>query len=280
MNPRRPFVFQVVKIALRFSLVSNLGLLICLGILWSSTRHEVRKESNEAAASLSSQPALPRGDHGSALPHPDRVQNQPFHWSQIESSDYRTYVANLHAIGCPEQTIRDIITSDVSATFASRRIELEQAQRAPELAGIDRSMPWSQGEALARLRDEEIQVIELLLGPQAASPAADARRLSPAQAARRRQLQMRPAVMPLVLQDVDTASLQLDENRIQVIRDLRQEFLNQIGSPNQDPSDPAYRERWLRAQAESDELLRGMIGLRAYQEYELQASAHPPDGVP
>src|SRR6266540_412681 len=40
-----------------------------------------------------------------------------FHWSQIEASDYPTYIANLRAIGCPEETIRDIVTADVASLF-------------------------------------------------------------------------------------------------------------------------------------------------------------------
>src|SRR5437868_6638046 len=47
---------------------------------------------------------------GPALPRSAQVvyRTNQFHWSQIESSDYRAYIANLRAIGCPEPTIRDI----------------------------------------------------------------------------------------------------------------------------------------------------------------------------
>ena len=40
------------------------------------------------------------------------VKNE-FSWEQLESEDYKTYIARLRAIGCPEQTIRDIIISDL-----------------------------------------------------------------------------------------------------------------------------------------------------------------------
>jgi RNA polymerase sigma factor (sigma-70 family) len=43
-----------------------------------------------------------------------------FDWRQVESSDYRTYVANLRAIGCPEQTVNDIIIADVTSYFAAK----------------------------------------------------------------------------------------------------------------------------------------------------------------
>ena len=48
----------------------------------------------------------------------------PFHWRRVETLDYRDYMANLRAIGCPEQTIRDIVIADVSKLFAVRRAGL------------------------------------------------------------------------------------------------------------------------------------------------------------
>ena len=49
------------------------------------------------------------------------VRRQLFSWQEIESADYPTYVANLRQIGCPEQTIRDIIIADVNALYSRRR---------------------------------------------------------------------------------------------------------------------------------------------------------------
>jgi hypothetical protein len=45
-------------------------------------------------------------------------------WRQVETPDYRTYVQNLRAIGCPEQTIRDIVSADVLQALAARRAEV------------------------------------------------------------------------------------------------------------------------------------------------------------
>ncbi len=44
----------------------------------------------------------------------------PFNWAQVESTDYRIYIANLRAIGCPEATIHDMVEADVNALFAER----------------------------------------------------------------------------------------------------------------------------------------------------------------
>jgi LysM repeat protein len=48
-------------------------------------------------------------------------RREPFSWREVESPDYRTYIANLREIGCPDQTIRDIIIADVNSMFARRR---------------------------------------------------------------------------------------------------------------------------------------------------------------
>lgn len=49
---------------------------------------------------------------------------QKFDWNAVESADYKQYIANLRAIGCPEETIRDIITADVNKLYEAKRKEL------------------------------------------------------------------------------------------------------------------------------------------------------------
>lgn len=49
------------------------------------------------------------------------LRRQFLSWDHVESPDYTTYIQNLRSIGCPEQTIRDIIIADVDALFAKRR---------------------------------------------------------------------------------------------------------------------------------------------------------------
>src|SRR5688572_26983589 len=46
----------------------------------------------------------------------------------MESSDYHRYIANLRAIGCPEQTIRDIIIADVNKLFEERAQQIGPVQ--------------------------------------------------------------------------------------------------------------------------------------------------------
>jgi hypothetical protein len=49
------------------------------------------------------------------------VRRQFFSWQEVESADYPTYIANLRDIGCPEQTIRDIIVADINSLYAHKR---------------------------------------------------------------------------------------------------------------------------------------------------------------
>jgi hypothetical protein len=48
------------------------------------------------------------------------IKATPLDWRQVESSDYRQYIANLRAAGCPEKTIRDIIVAEVSELYNQR----------------------------------------------------------------------------------------------------------------------------------------------------------------
>lgn len=49
------------------------------------------------------------------------VRRQFFSWQEVETSDYPAYITNLRDIGCPEQTIRDIIIADVNTLYAKKR---------------------------------------------------------------------------------------------------------------------------------------------------------------
>src|SRR6266571_2294266 len=41
-------------------------------------------------------------------------------WRKVESEDYKKYIANLRAVGCPEKTIRDVIVADVNDLHRQR----------------------------------------------------------------------------------------------------------------------------------------------------------------
>jgi len=47
-------------------------------------------------------------------------------WESVESPDYRQYIANLRAVGCPEETIRDIVRADVWKLYEDKKQQARQ----------------------------------------------------------------------------------------------------------------------------------------------------------
>jgi len=192
-------------------------------------------------------------------------KSNAFNWREVESQDYRAYIANLRRISCPEQTIRDIIKADVGELYASRRKDLEKSAALPQTLQ-DRSQA---------LRDEEAWVIAALLGEPSARTEASSALDIPSRSERNRSREQTVS-MPLVFQDVNLNQLNLNRDQLQAIVDLRQRFLDEIGGLEQDPNNPAYRERWKKSQPELDNDLRGMIGVTAFQNYQIEAAAPSP----
>lgn len=91
----------------------------------------------------------------------------PFNWSMVESTDYQTYVTNLHGIGCPEQRIRDIIIADVDDLFAQRArdyiapLQSQFWQLASHPRDIEKNIQ-EHGKALERLIKEREQLFQAL----------------------------------------------------------------------------------------------------------------------
>lgn len=88
-------------------------------------------------------------------------------WRIIESTDYTNYITNLRMIGCPEETIRDIILTDVSKLYAKRRAAL-RAQAKPYKFwqtgdSADASDPQLQAQ-LQALDKQQSDLVRQLLG--------------------------------------------------------------------------------------------------------------------
>ncbi len=78
-----------------------------------------------------------------------------WHWRELESSDYTAYIQKLRSVGCPEQTIVDLVLMDVGRVYQSRR---EQLQRGKPRAGQEPDDTW---QALAQERN---QLVRQLVG--------------------------------------------------------------------------------------------------------------------
>jgi len=81
-----------------------------------------------------------------------------FNWRQLESEDFSTYIANLRAVGCPEQTVRSIVTAEVAAQFEEERQAIASCPATTEAARRQ------QRQLLDRLPCEQQAVVAGLLG--------------------------------------------------------------------------------------------------------------------
>ncbi len=94
------------------------------------------------------------------------VRRLNFTWHEVESADYVAYINNLREIGCPEQTICDIIVADVNQLYAHRREkEILPAEFEWWKSDLD---PEVQRKNQAKLRALELErkaMLDRLLGP-------------------------------------------------------------------------------------------------------------------
>jgi hypothetical protein len=114
------------------------------------------------------QPAVPpsTADNAPLIKTNVVVRHENFTWEQLESTNYVTFIKNLRAIGCPEQTIRDIILSEVDRLYGRRRLEevvypnYQWWRSEPEAAVVQAA-----AAKLEALETERRGVLTTLLGP-------------------------------------------------------------------------------------------------------------------
>jgi hypothetical protein len=178
-----PGVFSTLpEMKTRFAILlalSNIAVLgagfVYFGQYWGRQTAQERASADAEVAAWKAR-ALAAESPAAALPGLVYVTNN-LNWSQLESADYREYIANLRAIGCPELTIQDIILTDVMRLYAQRRgpyyqngrefkfwetnekRKLTQPQledREKQLAAIDKELPAVLRELLGINYDREL----------------------------------------------------------------------------------------------------------------------------
>ncbi len=150
-------------------LAISLGLNLALLAVVVSQRHSAsqlgQSPDTDAAAKKIQLPAkAPRA----TAPVGTASSTPTFNWQSVESEDYKTYIQQLRAIGCPEETIRDIITADVWKLYESKRAEARPKQMPKYwesgFANAGKRNPQQEASQRA-LEQEEKQVLKELLGP-------------------------------------------------------------------------------------------------------------------
>jgi hypothetical protein len=124
--------------------------------------------TSKARATSPPTSATPRLDQPSASSEKPVPVSSPFNWNSVESPDYKKYIVNLRAIGCPEATVRDIIIADVDKLLASRNRMVAPKRAArywePEEREVTTFLTDDQGRQEQALEKEKRALIKELLG--------------------------------------------------------------------------------------------------------------------
>ena len=88
-----------------------------------------------------------------------------FDWSQVEATDFHQYMANLRGIGCPPETVRDLIIAEVNKLFAPRFAALAtQTRQYDYWKPASKKSKESLRQQLDALQKEKRELLHALLG--------------------------------------------------------------------------------------------------------------------
>ena len=160
-------------------LLLNLGLV--LAVVHFYRQAQASKSAASAMESAALSPAAGAGVPRVKIVKTNIIENQPFRWSQVESDDYRAYIERLRAIGCPEQTIRDLVIADIDKIFAPRLHALHPGARElnywqADSKELESSADYRDRERQQRQIDfEKREIVRQLLGIDLVSERAKVR---------------------------------------------------------------------------------------------------------
>lgn len=96
------------------------------------------------------------------------LANRPANWAALESTNYYVYIANLRAFGCPAETIKDIILTDIARLYSQRRAALRTQGQPYKFwlpnGGIPGAASAKVQKQLAELDREQRALVKELLG--------------------------------------------------------------------------------------------------------------------
>src|SRR5688572_3338595 len=101
----------------------NLGLVAGLAYVWKGRNARPAIDPSDTIAASAERPSRPV-TRTIVVPGNQPQNPSRFSWRFLESPDFKQYIANLRAVGCPEQTIQDIIIADVNKLYAGKEAAL------------------------------------------------------------------------------------------------------------------------------------------------------------
>jgi hypothetical protein len=82
------------------------------------------------------------------------------------------------------------------------------------------------------------------------------------------------APIPLAFRPLPPGVAAANPQLAAAVQGLRQDFVNALGGPNQDPNSPTYYKRWIAAQTSVDEQYRVLIGNEAFLAEQMTVNNH------
>ena len=178
------------------------------------------------------------------------------------ADEFKAYAAKLKAQGCPENTVRELVASRITAAFESRRVALRNQPRRGD-ANADEI-----GTQIESLNREQGMLIAQLAGGE--PPRARTGRMREHSVRADENILARQVQMPAVMAEAMPATVKTPEQAAEWEK-LRDDFLKAVGGDNQDPADPHYRRRWAAAESEADRHFRLVFGEIAFMQLKMQA---------
>lgn len=180
-------------------------------------------------------------------------------WRVVESSDYRKYIANLRAIGCPEETIRDIIITDINKMYAQKMQGLDPYLKSNRF-WLGGSGGVSVGEArefqrqVRQLEREKRELVRALLGVDYETEMA---RQNASYYGQERRLTFLP---------------EGKRGRIRQIQEKYNDLREELALQLEGPMTAEQRAQLAAWQKQEEEEIRGVLTAEEWREYELRFS--------
>lgn len=184
--------------------------------------------------------------------------NEAFAWGHLVSPDLKQYVANLRGVGCPEQTVRDIVLAIVNKQFAPR-FAANKPQPQPYWQKRRRTyVNVEQAKELAAIEKERQAILKDLLGYEVKD--ADHRGYKPEE---RDEFTFLSAERRAALGDTLNNLRRQQEEKMAM---YRAEVESRKGGEQE------IAAMWRHLQREAREQLAGLLTKEELEEYDLRTS--------
>jgi len=218
----------------------------------------------------------------------------------MSGKDYRAYINNLRAIGCPEPTIEDIVRGDADRAFSWERNQLglngsgngpwSRAREMQLVASLLDGQPLTEMASSTGIMDTRIEedgdaVAEATASAQSAANQARESADGEVAGTTASSPSPHPASYPLFLQNVNWSALGFTADEQAAIAQVRQQFQSEINNLNQNSGNAVNQNgatsnpnlnsasalaQWQNALQNADDQLRGLLGGQGYLAYEQQ----------